>query len=361
VLSKVNHGSAVQRYWHDRLGDRSPFRPVRIESNSDKRTLRFFVDDRVFGVIKATPILGLPVTVNGTRIESAIVDTGSDLSTISRKAAKRLGLKVDSARVGAAGALDFEASASIVDELSIGGVTLADVPVTVGNMGPLTLGKAEMTIGVDLLHHLRFTISADRTTARVGHRSEPIEEMFAGALAHRPTDLKNLTDPSLRKSIKIEPIFLLDGAPYVSARSIDRRKTESSGSNDSSGRAEQAGGENNPYQAASIRRRGEFRLMVDTGKFGDSLVNPDWASRRLTETSKRRTGLLTSETIWTFDRIECVNHSADRLLAVEPSGGTFKSATDFDLLAGTDALFEGRAVLIDMTGRRFISIQTDVK
>lgn len=145
---------SVFSYWREELGDRPTYALTDTENGTE---LEFKAESVLFG-LAPYKMHGITVKVNGTEVPLAIVDTGASHTLISTQVAKEADVRIGSTAREAVGSLSFTARPGIIDELQIGDIILRDVPVSVGNPPPLVMTKAKMAIGVDIMHHLRFTL-----------------------------------------------------------------------------------------------------------------------------------------------------------------------------------------------------------
>jgi len=141
------------RFWGKALADRQPYRVNSPESKP--------VDVPVSPANPGSPAFALAaieVSTNGTRQPIAFLDTGAQHTLMTTAAARAAGVRMDEAATQLTGFVGLEARPGLVESLELGTLIIHDVPVLVGDSPPLVTAGGQMTIGTDLMHHLRFTI-----------------------------------------------------------------------------------------------------------------------------------------------------------------------------------------------------------
>ncbi|QDU60847.1 Putative serine protease HtrA [Planctomycetes bacterium Pan216] len=159
------------QFWRSKLDGREPYRIA-----SGKRSeLPFDASGVLFGLLPYK-MHGIKVSINGMEVPLAIIDTGASHTLFSREIAEAAGVEIGGATRSAAGSLSFTAQSGFARELKIGDFVLKDIPINVGNPPPLVMTKAKAALGVDLMHHLRFTIDYPNSKVTVVSADEPLPE-----------------------------------------------------------------------------------------------------------------------------------------------------------------------------------------
>jgi hypothetical protein len=104
------------------------------------------------------------------------IDTGSQHVIMTSEAAKAAGVRIGPSGIRLVGFAHLVARPALVETLELGGLTLHDVPVLVGDSPPLVAAKGQMTLGTELMHHVRFTIDypAGEVSAHGANDAEPV-------------------------------------------------------------------------------------------------------------------------------------------------------------------------------------------
>ncbi len=101
----------------------------------------------------------VPTVVNGTVLSSCAIDTGAGATVLSPAAAEEAGILT--AEEGVPSLLGFtegSVRAGFVETLQLGDVTIRNVPVYVGHELPFSVMGIDAALGVDLMHHVQFTL-----------------------------------------------------------------------------------------------------------------------------------------------------------------------------------------------------------
>jgi hypothetical protein len=219
-----NPALGVPAFWRDALAGRDTYQLLHYRGQTEVELKQARV---LFGLVPFR-MHGISVMVNGVHVPLAIVDTGASHTLLSERSAKAAGIAIGDIRHEASGSLSFSVRPGFIRELRLGDLVLRDVPVTVGNPPPLVVTKAEAAIGLDLMHHLRFTIDY----ARLKVRAEPANR----SAAPNSTDAWNI------------PLWLFS----------DHCLTVGRMPNDS-----------------------PVRVLIDSGNFAHTLVWPIWAKSNI--------------------------------------------------------------------------------
>jgi hypothetical protein len=141
--------------WRDLLNGAPTYQ--RRSPASARADLEYEMTGILFGLIPER-MNGISLSVNGVKVPLSIVDTGASHTLIHDSIAEKGNVESVGARHGASGSLNFSAKPGLVRELKIGDIVLANVPVNIGDPPPLVMTKAKAALGVDLMHHLEFSI-----------------------------------------------------------------------------------------------------------------------------------------------------------------------------------------------------------
>jgi hypothetical protein len=96
--------------------------------------------------------------VNGVEMPTVFIDTGAQHTLLTAGAAREAGVKLGANSTHLVGFAGLEAQPGVIDTLQLGELTVYDVPVLVGQSVPLVATGGQLTLGLDIMHHLRFTI-----------------------------------------------------------------------------------------------------------------------------------------------------------------------------------------------------------
>jgi Aspartyl protease len=177
LLSKLLPGDTSVRmleFWRDDLGNRTPYRldsaptdPVEMKPADAARGSTPFE----LGAIQAR--------ANGTTMPLVFIDTGAQYTLMTAQAAQAAGVTVGDSGMQLIGFRGLTARPGVIETLELGDLVLYDVPVLVGDSAPLVAVDGQMSLGTELMHHVRFHIDfpARRVTAepagRVSAKSPP--------------------------------------------------------------------------------------------------------------------------------------------------------------------------------------------
>lgn len=145
---------AVAAYWRDALAGRRPYRLAAPHASTTVSLAKVSV---LFGLVP-NKMHGVAVKVNGVEVPLAIIDTGASHTLIGEGVAQSAAVAVGEDARTAFGSLSFTARPGFIRELAIGDLVLHDVPVSVGNPPPFLVTKAELALGIDVMHHVQFTL-----------------------------------------------------------------------------------------------------------------------------------------------------------------------------------------------------------
>ncbi len=151
---------SMVRFWSDALDGRATYR-VGAAPEIDTRVA---LSKAEAGSVP-TDLHAIEAQANGVNMPRVFIDTGAQHTLMTVEAAKEAGALVGAGELHLVGFSGLKARPGLLKSLSIGGVVLQDVPVLVGNSPPLVAAKGQMALGIELMHHVRFTI--DYPGARV--------------------------------------------------------------------------------------------------------------------------------------------------------------------------------------------------
>lgn len=106
----------------------------------------------------AAELLALEGAVNGARCGRIFIDTGAQHTVMTHAAAEAAGVRFQPSSVELTGFAGATAVAGLIDTLELGSLKVKNVPVLVGDTPALTAAEGSMSLGTDLLHHLRVTL-----------------------------------------------------------------------------------------------------------------------------------------------------------------------------------------------------------
>lgn len=292
--------TASMTVWRDLLNGRPTYQ---LRSpKSAKADIEYEMTGLLFGLIPER-MNGISLLINGVKVPLSIVDTGASHTLIHDSIAEKANVESAGGRRGAHGSLNFSAKAGLVKELKIGDVVLANVPVNIGDPPPLVMTKAKAALGVDLMHHLEFTIDYIKKRVTV----QP-----AGTAASTPTPLGKVWDI---------PLF-----PFA-------EHTLSEGTLPSGAKA---------------------RVLIDSGNFAYTLLWPIWGKSHVPGHEGPSKGLFefaTSNPSHSIVGLTLGDRKLPDWPAMDMPPVTLQGVDLLDLLMGHDLLSQ-YVVTIDMRGRR---------
>jgi predicted aspartyl protease len=158
--------------WSDLLAGAAPFR---VESPSGE-SVTPDISAAESGSL-AAELLAVDGHVNGTPCNRLFIDTGAQHTVITKAAAAAAGVRVQEGNIELAGFANATAQAGLIDSLRFGSLAIRNVPVLVGDTPALVAAGGSMSLGTDLLHHLRVTLDYPRqrvTIEPAGRDSTPL-------------------------------------------------------------------------------------------------------------------------------------------------------------------------------------------
>jgi hypothetical protein len=156
LLARQPHGEPsveMLRYWQQTLGSRTPYR----------------LDGPTAGPVEMTMALAAPGSLpyelsafearaSGANLPFVFIDTGAQHTLMTTDAARAAGVRLGGVSTQLTGFAGLSAQPGLIERLDLGGLILHDVPVLVGDSPPLVAAHGQMSLGTDLLQHLRFCI-----------------------------------------------------------------------------------------------------------------------------------------------------------------------------------------------------------
>ncbi len=139
--------------WSDLLAGVAPFQ---IETSADV-VVEAPLSEAATGSL-AAELLAINGAANGTPCKTIFIDTGAQHTVMTRAAAEAAGVRVQPGDIELAGFASATAEAGLIEKLELGSLTIRNVPVLVGDSPALTAADGSMSLGADILYHLRVTL-----------------------------------------------------------------------------------------------------------------------------------------------------------------------------------------------------------
>lgn len=139
--------------WSDLLAGAAPFQVEAPASETLNVPLAESVADSL-----AAELLAVDGTANGKPCQAIFIDTGAQHTVITRAAAKTAGVRLQPGDIELAGFASATAEAGLIETLQLGSLTIRNIPVLVGDTPALTAAAGSMSLGTDVLQHLRVTL-----------------------------------------------------------------------------------------------------------------------------------------------------------------------------------------------------------
>ncbi len=173
-------GAQTLRFWQASLGGRIPFR---LTAAHDAGPIEIPATRAAPGSVPAE-LSAIEARANGVALPLVFIDTGAQHTLLTVAAARAAGVAIGSAATHLVGFARLNARPGTIETLELGGLTLHDVPVLVGDTAPLEALQGQMSLGTELMHHVRFTIDypsrrvlAEAANVRHAEPSTPIWEI----------------------------------------------------------------------------------------------------------------------------------------------------------------------------------------
>jgi predicted aspartyl protease len=160
--SLFDPGLAPIARWQQALDERTPYQIA-----GDPATVPL-QKTAIWSGLLSHDLESIEAHVNGKPMPTAFIDTGAQWTVITTEAATQAGVKIGDARFPLIGFSSTEARPAVLNELTIGTMTIRDVPVLVADTKALAAANGQLTIGRDLLVHLVVTIDPQDGVVTVG-------------------------------------------------------------------------------------------------------------------------------------------------------------------------------------------------
>ncbi len=141
-------------YWMTAFHNRQPYAP----GNDDSSQLVELTPTKAADGTIWADLNAVEVRTNGVVQPMVFIDTGAQQTIMTLRAAETAGVVLGDGATELVGFAGLEAKPAVLDTLDLGGLTLHNVPVLVGNAPALMSAKGQMAIGTELMHHVRFTL-----------------------------------------------------------------------------------------------------------------------------------------------------------------------------------------------------------
>jgi len=304
-LPADDDGAKLLRFWCAELAERTP---QRLECATADAELQH--GSQV--PLAQAPVDSLPAALNAIQVQAGdvtlplvFIDTGAQHTLITLEAAKAAGVELGPGSTRLVGFGGLEARPGVLPRLQIGQLVVYDVPVMVGNSVQLSALKGQMSIGTELMHHVRFTVDY------------PGQRVLAAPAA---TELAS-DDAPFQWQI---PVWTFPQVMLAEAR---------------------------------LPTGQSARVLVDTGNRVGTFVSARWARRNLPGYHPA-----TTPVVFKFKRrdlvlegLELGNQSLDRWPALDTMPGELERLNLVDVLVGRDLLWPFR-VTIDVRRRRLLLV-----
>jgi hypothetical protein len=292
---------AVQRSWRDLLRGEPTYQlvsnpSVGAEVTQEKAPV-------LFGLVPQK-MHGISIKVNGVEVPLAIVDTGASHTLISDSVASKANVETADMRHGAFGSLNFTARPGLIRELQIGPIVLKNIPVSVGDPPPLVMTKAKAALGIDLMHHLRFTIDYAASKVRI-----------------QPARTTQVPAPAYPEAVWDIPLYTFGDHCMTEGKSSD---------------------------GASAR------TLIDSGNFAQTLLWPKWGKEHIPQHKGPAKGLFEfamSKPQYDLQNFKLGGRTLPKWSTMDMPPVTLQGVDLIDILMGHDLLSQ-YTVTIDMQNRR---------
>ncbi len=103
-------------------------------------------------------LVAVEARINGHDAPLAFIDTGAQYTLMTVKAAEEAGVAVGPRALHLVGFAGVNVRPGVIAKLQLGELELANVPVLVGDSTPLVALDGQLSLGTELMHHVRFAI-----------------------------------------------------------------------------------------------------------------------------------------------------------------------------------------------------------
>jgi len=302
VLAKLpgdDPAADVLRFWREKIGEQTPYH---FDPSAEKRAE---VQARQ---TSPADLCAIEAHANGIALPLVFVDTGAQHSLMTTAAARRAGVTTGKMATQLVGFAGLRAQPAVLETLQLGDLTLHHVPILVGDSVPLVALNGQMTLGTELMHHVRFTVDYPASRVLV----EPVEG----------DDMVSQSESNWQI-----PLWTFSQACLVQGRT-----------------GAGAGA----------------RLLVDTGNRTGTFVSPRWARRNLPRYQPPDAGLVFKfkQRDLKIETLEFGEQTLDDWPVVDMLPSSLERLDLVDVLLGHD-LLQSYRVTLDLAGRRLV-LQGDV-
>lgn len=172
LLAKLppgDQGLQILAFWRQAIGTRTPYR-----TSASSETVEMEMAEAASGSIPFE-LNAIQARANGAPMPLVFIDTGAQHTLMTVAAARAAGVSVGSADTQLMGFKGLVAAPGVIETLELGDLVLFDVPVLVGDSVPLVALDGQISLGTELMHHVRFRIDypGHRVTAQGANARSP--------------------------------------------------------------------------------------------------------------------------------------------------------------------------------------------
>ncbi len=145
TLPAEDASAEMLRYWRDTLRGRIPYlldgavsEPTEVPASRNSPADRCAIEAQT----------------NGIALPLVFIDTGAQHSLMTTAAARRAGVTLGKTATPLVGFAGLRAQPGVLETLQLGGLTLHNVPILVGDRAPLVALNGQMALGTELMHHV---------------------------------------------------------------------------------------------------------------------------------------------------------------------------------------------------------------
>jgi predicted aspartyl protease len=286
-------------FWQKALGGEFPY-----QFTGDSSTLSI-QPTPVWAGLVSHDFDSISVSVNGESMPVAFIDTGAQWTILTTQAAAQAGIELAEPAFALTGFSSAMARPAVARELALGSLVVQNVPVLVADTAALVASKGQLTIGLDVLYHVRTTIDS-------GYGSVTF------------TDAQATSDPQTEiagAGLWEIPVFNFSTAMLAEGRFGDE----------------------------------SARVLIDTGNAVGTFVSARWADRVLPQVRSRRP----PPTLWFKKRkfelpaFDLAGQRMEHWPVVDSLPDGLEQLDTVDLVLGRD-LYSNYRVTIDLQGNRLL-------
>jgi hypothetical protein len=165
----VDPSTTVLRDWRQALNSQVPYRIIASPAAPSEVPMSQASEGTL-----AFELAAFEASASNVRLPFVFIDTGAQHTLMTKDAARAAGVRLGGASTQLTGFVGLSAQAGVIEQLELGELILRDVPVLVGDSPPLVAAQGQMSLGTDLLQHLRVCIdySARRVTVESARRPD---------------------------------------------------------------------------------------------------------------------------------------------------------------------------------------------